>query len=183
MSMDIEADRRQQAPAAAPALHWLCRPFAGLGVDMLYALLRLRQQVFNGEQNTSYVDADGVDPRCWHLIGHAGELREARALACLRIVPPGLKYPEPSIGRVATHVDVRGSGLGMALLAKGVARSLQLYPGQGLRISAQAYLRDFYGRFGFAAVGEEYLEDGIPHIEMLRGGERPVRSADWPHST
>jgi ElaA protein len=148
-------------------LYWVCRPFGALGVDALYALMRLRQEVFAVEQQCAYLDADGVDPRCWHLLGWSSG---QQLQASLRIVPPGLKYAsDASIGRVVTARELRGAGVGHELVAKGMLRCRQLYPGVDIRISAQAHLRRFYERFGFAAVSEEYLEDGVAHIEMLRG--------------
>jgi ElaA protein len=152
-------------------LYWVCRPFAALGVDALYALMRLRQQVFAVEQQCAYLDADGIDPACWHLLGWSSG---QQLQASLRIVPPGLKYGDASIGRVVTTRETRGSGLGQELLAKGLLRCRQLHPGADIRISAQAHLRRFYEGFGFAAVGEAYLEDGVPHIEMLRGRREHV---------
>lgn len=166
---------RRSARGDQPAMRWVCRPFAGLGVDALYALMRLRQEVFVVEQRCAYLDADGLDPKCWHLLGFDAQ---ARLRACLRIVPPGLRYDEASIGRVATHVDARGTGLGLELVAKGLARCLQLHPKSPIRISAQAYLERFYARFGFVAEGEPYSEDDIPHIAMMRPAGRAVRLED-----
>jgi ElaA protein len=152
-------------------LHWVFRPFAALNLETLYALLRLRQEVFVVEQQCSYLDADGVDPSCWHLLGWSSR---GRLQACLRIVPPGRRYSEASIGRVATALEMRGSGLGHELVARGLARCRQLHPGQGIRISAQAQLQRFYEEFGFVAEGSAYLEDGIAHIEMVY---RPPRAS------
>ena len=84
------------------------------------------------------------------------------------MVDPGLKYDEPSIGRVVLDKRLRGSGAGDTLVAEGVARCVQAWPGRGIRISAQAHLRRFYGRHGFVAVGEVYAEDDIPHLQMWR---------------
>jgi ElaA protein len=83
-------------------------------------------------------------------------------------VDPGIKYAEPSIGRVITAPEVRGSGLGRTLMQQGLARCDTQWPGRAIRISAQARLRRFYESLGFQAVGEEYIEDQIPHIQMLR---------------
>jgi ElaA protein len=93
---------------------------------------------------------------------------EDRLQAALRLVPPGLKYAEASLGRVVTSTAVRGSGQGHALVAQGLRESALIYPGHGLRISAQAHLQRFYEAHGFRAEGETYLEDDIPHIEMSR---------------
>lgn len=150
----------------ATQLSWRCKPFASLSGGEVYALLQLRQQVFVIEQRCIYPDADGIDPECHHLLGFdAG----GRLQAALRIVPPGLKYPEASIGRVVTAAAVRGGGLGHALVARGLQDCARLYPGHGLRISAQAHLQRFYAAHGFVAQGNEYLEDDIPHIGMSRG--------------
>ena len=146
------------------ALHWRCVRFADLGVDNLYDLLALRGQVFIVEQGP-YLDPDGIDRQAAHLFG-----RDAQGVlrAGLRIVDPGIKYAEPSIGRVAVDASLRGTGVGHALVTEGLRRSDALWPGQGLRISAQAHLERFYAAHGFTAVGEVYLEDGIPHREMVR---------------
>ncbi len=137
---------------------------AGLGVDGVYDMLALRARVFVLEQG-AFLDPDGVDRSAWHLLGRdaAGELR-----AYLRVVDPGLRYPEPSIGRVALDQPLRGSGLADTLLAEGIARCAAAWPGQGIRISAQAHLDRFYGRHGFVPVGGVYLEDGIRHLQMFR---------------
>lgn len=145
-------------------MDWRWCRFADLGVDDLYDALALRCRVFVLEQGP-YLDPDGLDRASWHLLG-----RDTQGVlqAVLRVVDPGAKYAEPSIGRVVTAPEVRGTGVGRRLVAEGVARCLQAWPGQGIRISAQAHLARFYGEFGFAGVGEPYLEDGIPHLEMLR---------------
>lgn len=144
------------------AWHW--SRFAELGVDALYDALALRCRVFILEQGP-YQDPDGLDRESWHLLGRdgAGVLQ-----AYLRVVDPGLKFDEPSIGRVITAPEVRGTGAGRALVAEGVRRTEAAWPGRGIRISAQAHLERFYGEFGFRAIGEPYLEDNIPHLEMLR---------------
>jgi ElaA protein len=138
--------------------------FADLGVDNLYDALQLRCRVFVLEQGP-YLDPDGLDRVSWHLLGRdaAGAL-----IAYLRVVDPSHKYPEPSIGRVITAAAVRGSGLGRTLMAEGIAGCLRLWPGHAIRISAQAHLERFYASLGFARTGVDYLEDGIPHVEMVR---------------
>ncbi len=143
---------------------WQWRRFAELGVDDLYDALQLRCRVFILEQGP-YLDPDGIDRHAWHLLGRDAQ---GALVATLRAVDPGVKYAEPSIGRVVTAPEVRGTGLGRALVAEGVAGCGRLWPGRGLRISAQAHLERFYNGFGFARVGSEYLEDGIPHVEMAR---------------
>ena len=144
---------------------WTWQRFGDLGVDRLYDALALRGRVFVVEQACAYLDPDGIDRQSWHLLGHdqAGALQ-----ACLRVVDPGLKYTEPAIGRVVVAPEQRGTGLGLALMVEGIARCEDVWPGRGIRISAQAHLARFYGSLGFESVGEPYLEDDIPHLEMLR---------------
>ncbi len=145
-------------------MNWTWSRFADLGVDNLYDALALRCRVFILEQG-AYQDPDGLDRASWHLLGRdgAGTLQ-----AYLRVVDPGLKYAEPALGRVITAPEVRGSGLGRRLVAEGVARCTAQFAGAGIRISAQAHLERFYGGFGFVRAGADYLEDGIPHVEMWR---------------
>jgi ElaA protein len=128
-----------------------------------------REAVFVVEQDCAFLDADGSDPDCWHLVGRKG--REMAAYC--RIVPPGLKFAEPSIGRVLTTKAGRGTGAGKALMAEAIRRCEALFPGHAIRIGAQQYLEKFYGGFGFATVSEPYDEDGIPHVIMLRGNSAP----------
>lgn len=145
-------------------LHWRWSRFGELSLDDLYDALALRSRVFVLEQGP-YLDADGLDRAAWHLLG-----RDAQGTlqAYLRVVDPGAKYGEPSIGRVVTSPELRGTGAGRALVDEGVQRCGAAWPGRAIRISAQAHLQRFYGGFGFEPVGETYLEDDIPHIEMLR---------------
>ncbi len=145
------------------ALRWIWARFDGLGVHALHDTLALRCQVFILEQGP-YQDPDGADKQAWHLLGYdAG----GALVASLRVVDPGVKYPEPSIGRVVTAPLARGNGMGHALVQEGLVRCHAAWPGQAVRISAQAHLQGFYGRLGFIAVSGQYLEDDIPHIEML----------------
>jgi ElaA protein len=151
--------------SADDAPHWRWCHFDELSLRELQNILRARQQVFALEQNCVYLDVDGVDEECFHLAAWRSGLPEPLAYA--RVVPPGVKYAEASIGRVITTAPGRGLGLGRELVRRAIAGAAQVFPGHGLRISAQSYLEPFYGSFGFVIVGERYLEDGIPHTEML----------------
>ncbi len=142
---------------------WL--PFDRLSGREVHDVLQLRERVFIVEQNCPYLDADGADPQCWHGLGRDAE---GTLIATARIVPPGVKYLEPAIGRVVSSPDVRRTGAGRALMLSAIAQVKRLYPGQDIRIGAQRYLEKFYGSLGFVATGEPYDEDGIPHIEMVR---------------
>jgi ElaA protein len=149
-------------------MDWTWRRFDELGVDPLYDALQLRSRVFVLEQGP-YLDADGLDRQSWHLLGRDAS---GALVSYLRLVDPGVKYEEPSIGRVVTSPETRGGGSGRALMTEGVAGCERLWPGRGIRISAQAHLERFYASLGFVRVGPNYGEDRIPHVQMLRGGAR-----------
>lgn len=142
--------------------------FDQLTLDQLHELLYFRQEVFVIEQNCPYLDIDGLDPYSWHLLGRnsAGKL-----VAYLRVVPPGRKFEDPSIGRVVTSKEVRGRGIGRELMRRAIEKSEELFPNSSLRLSAQLYARGFYQSFGFSQVSEPYDEDGILHIDMIRKPE------------
>jgi ElaA protein len=152
-------------PTSPFTLEWQSKAFDRLTVIELYDVMRLRMAVFVVEQHCCYQDADGLDPSCVHLLGRL----PSGQLACyLRIVPPGLRYAEPSIGRVVVDGDIRGSGIGRALMARGIELTDETYPTGDIRLSAQKYLERFYQSFGFITKGDDYLDDGIPHVEMYR---------------
>jgi ElaA protein len=146
------------------SLSWRWQRFEDLGVDGVYDMLALRARVFILEQGP-YLDPDGADRHAWHLLGRddAGVL-----LAYLRVLDPGVKFSEPSIGRVVVDAGLRGQGIGHELVREGIARCSALWPQQVIRISAQAHLQRFYGQHGFQTVSDEYLDDGIPHVDMRR---------------
>lgn len=161
------------AESVAHALCLYCKPFDALTVFELDALYRLRQEVFVVEQNCVYADADGLDSQCWHMWAASGDALDASAavVAVARLLPAGVQYAECAIGRVASHPQVRGKGVGRALFAYALEQADALNAstgGAGVRISAQLYLQGFYEGFGFEVVGEPYLEEQLPHVEMLR---------------
>ena len=151
--------------SSSPTVTWRWSSFDQLSLRELQFIYMARQQVFAVEQACAYLDADGYDEQSFHLA--AWSPAERAPLAYARVVHPGLKYAEPSIGRVVTTAAGRGTGLGRELLRRAILHAREAFPNQGIRISAQSYLEPFYGSFGFAIVGERYLEDGIPHTEML----------------
>jgi ElaA protein len=161
-SVAAAADACGDAP-----LTWQWVRLADLSPLELYAALALRQQVFVVEQRCIFLDADGMDDRCWHLLGWRSFGAEPTLSAYLRVVDAGAKFDEPSIGRVVTSADARRTGLGRILLAEGIARTRALYPGQPIRIGAQCYLEPFYASFGFRTVSAPYDEDGIAHVFMV----------------
>ena len=146
-------------------IRWIFKSFSELNIYELYAIMVLRQEVFIVEQVCPYLDADGKDQKSHHLLGfdNDGDL-----VAHLRLVAPGVSYQEMSFGRIVTSDKVRGKGVGKLLMEEGIKQSELLYGKMANRISAQSYLIPFYQYFGFKIEGEEYLEDDIPHTEMLR---------------
>ena len=143
---------------------WCIKPFNELLNTELYDLLTLRVNVFIVEQTCAYPETDGKDLMCHHVMGyHNGKL-----IACARIVPAGGSYDEVSLGRVAIDKAYRRGGYGVQLMQQVMKAIEKLYGQVPVRISAQSYLIGFYGQFGFVPVGTEYLEDDMPHIEMLR---------------
>lgn len=158
----------RSASALFSTARWQGCRFSELTLQELQLIHMARQEVFVVEQQCAYVDADCFDEQAFHLAAWAPTHR--LPLAYARVVDPGVKYPEPSIGRVLTSAAGRGRGLGRELVQLAVAHTIEAFPGQGIRISAQSHLAAFYQSVGFGAVGECYLEDGIPHIQMLRPG-------------
>jgi len=148
---------------------WRFAPFDELGAREVHDILQARSAVFVVEQNCVFQDMDGADPASWHLLAR----RQGAIAAYCRLVPAGVKFAEPSIGRVLTTAPARGTGLGRALMREAIGRCAALWPGAAIRIGAQLHLERFYGEFGFARASAPYEEDGIPHIEMLRPGGNP----------
>jgi ElaA protein len=146
-------------------ISWQWHSFTSWPHKLMYEALRLRSDIFVVEQTCVFPDMDGVDPDCEHLCGtdEGGAL-----LAYARLVPPSIKYAEPSIGRVVVAGSARGTQLGRALMVEAIAGTLARFPGMSIRIGAQQRLQRFYESLGFAQDGAPYLEDGIWHIEMLR---------------
>lgn len=144
--------------------------------DSLYSLMRLRSAVFVVEQNCVFLEMDGLDPRCEHLLAIDDD--DGEAVGCLRLVPPGLKRPHspapaatcPVLGRLVTARSVRGSGLGRRLMLAGLARCESRWPGRSIQLSAQQHLQSFYASLGFEPLREPYDEDGILHLDMRRRG-------------
>lgn len=150
---------------------WICRPWAELTCDELYAALVLRARVFVVEQTCPYLDLDGLDRASEHLWTTGPD---GAPVAYLRLVPPGAKYAEPSLGRIVTAPEVRRHGLGRPLVREGLRRLRDRHGDVAVRIGAQKYLERFYGEAGFVRDGDDYDEDGIPHIEMVRPAGAPL---------
>lgn len=129
----------------------------------LYAVLKLRVDVFVVEQECPYPELDGNDINCLHLRLMDGD----ELLACARLWRPSNEVL-PRIGRVAVSPDHRGKKLGEALMREAIIACEREYPGEAIEISAQSHLQRFYGSLGFTVTSEEYVEDGIPHVDMIR---------------
>ncbi|GAC1416358.1 MAG: GNAT family N-acetyltransferase [Burkholderiaceae bacterium] len=157
-----------QATGSGPAVAWQVRAFDALSGTELYALLALRQEVFVVEQSCIFPDIDWFDQAAVHLLGWSTHARQRRLAAYLRLLPPGVKFRECSIGRVVSAPWIRSAGVGRSLVAQGLVQADALYPGHLIRIGAQMRLERFYGGFGFETVSKPYKEDGIMHVEMLR---------------
>lgn len=145
-------------------VNWFLKRFSELTPQELYEILQLRIEVFVVEQNCPFQDCDDKDQDSWHFMGYANE----KLVAYTRLVPPGLAYNEPSIGRVVTSPSVRRTGIGRELMIRSIERMEALYGPEPIKIGAQLYLKNFYESFGFKTISDVYLEDGIEHIYMKR---------------
>lgn len=146
------------------SLRQYIKPFDAFNPYELYALLRLRSEVFVVEQNCAFLDADNKDQLCHHLLIYHNDLLGAYA----RLVPPGISYREMSIGRIVTSPTARGTGLGKELMIRATQACYDLFGTGDIRIGAQVYAIPFYKSVGFTPDGEVYDEDGIDHIEMIK---------------
>ena len=144
-------------------MNWTLKKFEDLTSVELYAIMQLRNEVFVVEQNCVYQDADNKDPGSYHFMGW----RDNKLIAYTRLLPPGLAYTEPSIGRVVTSPSARGSGAGRELMNKSIEKIYFLFGKSPVKIGAQLYLKKFYSSLGFQQSSDIYLEDGIEHIEMI----------------
>lgn len=145
-------------------LKWIWKEFKELTTDELYQIIHLRERVFVVEQKCAYQDVDGYDIQAWHLMG----FEKDKLVAYLRVLPPNTRFHEISIGRVLTAPEVRKLGYGKELMQMGLEKIQEKFGAINIQISAQAYLKKYYEEFGFKIASDQYLEDDIPHYEMLR---------------
>ncbi len=150
-------------------LFWKIKSFHQLNVFELQAIYKIRQEVFIVEQNCPYLDIDGKDQFSDHIFGLDDD---GRVVAYCRIVPPGVAYQEVSIGRVATHPELRHTGMGKFVMDKAFSFIEDRYGKVPIKIEAQYYLLKFYEQYGFETIGNVYMLDGIEHIEMIRIAEK-----------
>ncbi|MEO7313453.1 MAG: GNAT family N-acetyltransferase [Chitinophagaceae bacterium] len=145
--------------------NWKLKAFNELTPYELYAILRLRGEVFIVEQNCPYLDEDDKDQKGFHLMGWQDDLLAAYT----RLLPTGVSYPDmPSIGRVVTSPKARGKGIGRELMLVSIDKLYDLFGKKPIKIGAQLYLKKFYESLGFVQSDEGYLDDGIPHIHMIK---------------
>ncbi|KIL48693.1 GNAT family N-acetyltransferase [Jeotgalibacillus campisalis] len=143
-------------------MEWTLHTFEELTVQQLYEILMARNAIFVVEQECAYQEIDGHDPKSAHLTLKDGE----ELVAYARLLPAGVKYPSPSIGRIIVNPAYRGSGQGRKLLEKSLDIMVNDWGAEEIKLQAQVYLRDFYHSFGFEETSAEYLDDGIPHVDM-----------------
>ena len=144
-------------------LNWILKKIDELTPVELYRIMQLRNEVFVVEQNCVYQDADDKDQLSLHFCGWDNE----KLVAYTRIIPPGISYTEASIGRVVTSPAYRKTGAGRQLMQESISRTCSQFNCTAIKIGAQLYLKKFYQSLGFVQSSDEYLEDGIPHIEMI----------------
>lgn len=143
---------------------FLWRQFGELTVAELYALLRLRSEVFVVEQRCIYLDVDGKDEESRHLLA----CRAGILLGYLRLRPPDRTCEFPRIGRVVVDPNARGQRIGYRLIAEAIEEARRLFGPVPIMVSAQSHLEDFYRRFGFIRSSADYADDGIVHCDMVR---------------
>lgn len=144
-------------------MKWHIKKFDELTLNELYNILKERTNIFVVEQNCPYPEIDGKDTQCFHLFAE----ENGDIVAYLRILPPGVSFQEMALGRVIVKKEYRGLGLGKELLRRGIEFAEKEMKEQKIKIAAQQYLTKFYGSFGFKVASETYLEDGIPHVNMI----------------
>lgn len=151
--------------AAVTSIRWVTKAFRELSIDELYAVLRLRSEVFVVEQNCVFLDMDNNDQVAYHVMGWV----DNELAATSRLYNVGQSYPEHnSIGRIVTSPKFRGNGIGRQLVSYSVDQCEKLNGKGSIKIGAQQYLMKFYSSFGFVSQEDFYVEDGIPHVHMIR---------------
>lgn len=145
-------------------LEIVIKKFEDFSVEELYQVLKIRSQVFVVEQNCVYQDLDGNDQKAIHIFGK----KNNEIVAYSRIFKSGNYFEKASIGRVVVSKNERALGYGHDIVKASITAIEQHYDTKNIKISAQTYLKKFYESHGFIQIGKEYLEDGIPHIAMIR---------------
>jgi len=144
-------------------LQFQVKLFSELSTNELYQLLQLRSEVFVVEQNCVYQDLDGKDDKALHVLG----FHKNNIVAYSRIFDAGDYFKVASIGRVVVSPKLRGHQLGYDLMKSSIQAVKNQFKTETIKISAQVYLKSFYNNLGFVETSASYLEDGIPHVEMM----------------
>ena len=148
-------------------MKWILKTFNELTLKEFHDIIQLRLDIFVVEQDCPYLDLDGKDFKAYHFFGQLDDGSE-KIVAYTRIFAPGDYFKEASIGRVVVHADYRKDGIGFQLMEKSSEQISILFKVDVIKIGAQLYLKNFYESLGFKKIGEGYLEDGIPHIYMIK---------------
>ena len=144
-------------------MEWKIKKYKDLTIEELYRILKVRNEVFVVEQNCPYQDCDGKDKHAYHLfLEDNGDV-----IAYTRILEKGVSYDEVSIGRFLVCEKYRGKGLAKEIIVKAISFIEECLNEKAIRLSGQVYIKDFYKSYGFKEVSDTYLEDDIPHVEML----------------
>lgn len=153
-------------------ISWAILPFEALDAAVLYRVLALRSSVFVVEQDCVFQEIDGLDTQALTVVGLRQQGEQAfDVIATARILPPGVQFAEPALGRVCVAAPYRQHGFGRILMLESIRMCRERFPQQGIRMSAPAHLEKFHRTFGFQTASEVYLEDRVPHVEMLLGAD------------
>jgi ElaA protein len=144
--------------------HWETLSFDQLSTTQLYKIMQLRQRVFVVEQDCIFLDLDDLDQCGVHILCWRG----SELIAYQRCLPPGQGFIDSALGRIAVAPEARGIKLGQELVQRGIDHNFSRWPDNDIQIGAQAHLIDFYANLGFVSCNDEYVEDGIPHIHMIK---------------
>lgn len=142
---------------------WQLKKFEQLELEELYQILKNRVDIFVVEQDCAYPEIDGIDPKCYHLF----KKDQAEIVAYARLVPKGVLYDQPAIGRIIVNRTYRKHGYGRELIDQAIKVITEDWAESEIKLQGQTYLREFYQSFGFQEISETYLEDGIPHVDMI----------------
>ena len=156
----------EQQDSTFPGLQWRWLKLEQMEPFLLYDMLAMREAIFVVEQACIYHELDGLDKVAEHLLA----VDNGEVIACLRLLPPTAEEARVRIGRVAVTPAWRKKGMARLMMRRAVAQARRHHPSSGICLNAQTYLRDFYLSLGFEVYGDEYLEDGIPHIPMQYSG-------------
>ena len=148
-------------------MNWVLKKYKDLTLDEFHSILQLRIDVFVVEQDCPYPELDGKDKQAYHFFAFA-EGNPTQIIAYTRIFKPGNYYNEAAIGRVVVHSDHRKEGLGVQLMKRSIDQIESMFQTKKIKIGAQTYLQKFYESLGFKKIGKDYIEDGIPHIHMIK---------------